>query len=56
MRLFMLDTSIASHVIKGTVPGVRQKLSGMPLGDICISCVSEGELRFGLAKVPMRAS
>jgi tRNA(fMet)-specific endonuclease VapC len=52
MGLFMLDTNIASHVIKGTVPGVRQKLIGMPLGDICISCVSEGELRFGLAKVP----
>jgi tRNA(fMet)-specific endonuclease VapC len=50
MTAWMLDTNIASHVIKGDQPEIIKRLVSLPMEDIVISSVTEGELRYGLAK------
>jgi len=50
MTAWMLDTNIASHVIKGDQPGISRRLVSLPMEDIVISSVTEGELLYGLAK------
>ncbi len=47
----MLDTDAARDVIRGTRPTVRARLRTQP-GPVYISAITEGELRFGLAKRP----
>lgn len=46
----MLDTNIASHIIRGDRPEILQKLTALPMEDVVVSAVTEGELRYGLAK------
>jgi tRNA(fMet)-specific endonuclease VapC len=41
---------MASFVIKGSFPAVRQKLLTIPMQDVAISTVTEAELRYGLAR------
>jgi tRNA(fMet)-specific endonuclease VapC len=50
MNAWMLDTNVASHVIKGDRPEIIKRLVSLPMADIVISSVTEGELRYGLAK------
>ena len=50
MTRYMLDTNIASHVIKGDIPEIRERLVSVPMQDIAISSVTEAELLYGLAK------
>ncbi|MGE8940843.1 type II toxin-antitoxin system VapC family toxin [Leptospira interrogans] len=50
MSAWMLDTNIASHIIKGDQPAIIQRLASLPMEDIVISSVTEGELLYGLAK------
>jgi len=47
----MLDTKTVSNIIKGH-PGALDRLSKVPMPNVCISVITEGELRFGLAKRP----
>jgi tRNA(fMet)-specific endonuclease VapC len=47
---YLLDTNIASHVIRGDRPEISARLASLPVGDIAISTVTEGELNYGLAK------
>jgi tRNA(fMet)-specific endonuclease VapC len=47
---YLLDTSIASYIIKGSIPAVRRRLVTVPMAHIAISAVSEGELRYGAAR------
>ena len=49
---FLLDTNTASYIIKGTNAQVRQKLARIPIAQLAISAVTEGELRFGAARMP----
>lgn len=49
---YLLDTNIASYVIKGNVPHVRENLRRVPMGDVGISAVTEAELRYGVARRP----
>lgn len=49
---FQLDTNMASFVIKGNIPRVRERLLRVPMAQISISAVTEGELRFGVARRP----
>lgn len=49
---YLLDTNIASYVIKGNVPRVRENLRRVPMADVGISAVTEAELRFGVARKP----
>jgi tRNA(fMet)-specific endonuclease VapC len=40
----MLDTNTASYIIKGNVPSVRRRLLKVPMEQLAISAVTEGEL------------
>ena len=50
MSAWLLDTNIVSHIIKGDRPDIHRKLARLPMEDIAISAVTEGELFYGLAK------
>ena len=50
MSGYMLDTNIASHVIRGDRPELTRRLAATPMEDIVISAVTEAELCYGLAK------
>ena len=49
---YLLDTNIASYVIKGSIPAVRRRLVKVPMAQVAISAVTEGELRDGVARRP----
>jgi tRNA(fMet)-specific endonuclease VapC len=49
---YLLDTNIASNVIKGNVSLVRERLLKIPMAEVGISVVTEAELRFGVARKP----
>jgi tRNA(fMet)-specific endonuclease VapC len=48
--LYLLDTSIVSHVIKGDNPLVLRRLACLPMHQIVISVITQAELYFGVAK------
>ncbi|PLX76749.1 MAG: VapC toxin family PIN domain ribonuclease [Azoarcus sp.] len=50
MTIYMLDTNIASHVIKGDIPLVLKGLASVPMTSVAVSVVTEAELRYGVAK------
>lgn len=50
MSGYLLDTNIASHVIRGDRPELTRRLAAMPMENIAISAVTEAELYYGLAK------
>lgn len=50
--LFLLDTNTASVVIRGAHPALLQWLQSHPVASIAISCVTEAELHYGLARKP----
>lgn len=52
---FLLDTNIASCVIKGNSPSVDRHLTKVAMAELAISAVTEGELRFGAARLPHAA-
>jgi tRNA(fMet)-specific endonuclease VapC len=49
---YLLDTNIASYIIKGNVPAVRRRLVKVPMAQVAVSTVTEGELRYGVARRP----
>ncbi len=49
---YLLDTNMASYVIKGNVPRVRERLLKMAMAEVGISVITEAELRFGVARKP----
>ncbi|MGD0498685.1 MAG: type II toxin-antitoxin system VapC family toxin [Bryobacteraceae bacterium] len=55
MSRYLLDTNIASSIIKGD-PAVRRRLVAVPMHEVAISAVTEGELRYGVARMPARTS
>ena len=53
--LFMLDTNTVSYIIRGQSRNARQKLESLSGNDeVCISAITEAEVRYGLAKRPMK--
>lgn len=50
MTTYLLDTNIASYVIKGDIPLVRERLAKVPLHDVAVSVVTQAELLYGVAK------
>lgn len=52
---YLLDTNIASCIIKGNSPAVDRRLVKTPMAHLAISAVTEGELRFGAARLPHAA-
>jgi len=49
---YLLDTNIASCVIKGNSPAVDRRLVKVAMAQLAISAVTEGDLRFGAARLP----
>jgi len=45
----MLDTNMASYVIKGNPPEARKRLSALSMDSIVVSVVTQAELLYGLA-------
>ena len=51
MSLYLLDTNIASMVIKDSSPSLKGRILSLQSDDILmISVITEAELRFGVAK------
>ena len=48
----MLDTMTASHLIRGQNSGLDEKVRQTEVGRICISAITEAELRFGCTQRP----
>jgi tRNA(fMet)-specific endonuclease VapC len=48
----MLDTDIASYIIKRRSPAIQAKLSEIPPSHVCISVVTRAELLYGLKRLP----
>lgn len=48
-RCYMLDTNMVSHFIRGEA-SVCNKVVSIPMSELAISAITEGELLFGLAK------
>jgi tRNA(fMet)-specific endonuclease VapC len=48
--MYMLDTNMASYLIKGNSQSVRNRISAVSPHLISISSITEGELLFGLAR------
>jgi len=55
MTPYLLDTNIASYIIKGTSPTVRRRLNQVAMAQLSISAVTEGELLYGVARLPEAA-
>jgi tRNA(fMet)-specific endonuclease VapC len=52
---YVLDTNMASYVIKGSYPRVRERLLQVPMAEVGISVITEAELRFGVVRKPEAA-
>ena len=50
MSLYLLDTNIASHVMRGDERVVSERIDQLPNNCLAISAVTRGELKYGLAK------
>jgi tRNA(fMet)-specific endonuclease VapC len=50
-KLYLLDTNIASYAING-VPAVQRHIEKVPMAQLAISAVTEGELLYGVARRP----
>ena len=50
----MLDTNTVSDLLRAQ-PAVLQRVSERPMASLCISVITEAELRYGLAKRPAAA-
>ena len=51
MGLYMLDTNTVSQIIKARESTLTHMLA-IPMQELCISAVTQGELLYGLAKRP----
>ena len=50
VKRFLLDTNIASHVIRGDIPVIRERLVSIPMENVLISAITEAELMYGVAR------
>ncbi len=49
---YMLDTNIASAIIKNRSPEIAKKLVSIPMQNLFVSAITEAELLFGVAQKP----
>jgi len=52
--LHLLDTDIASFIIKARSPEVEARLAAVPPDRVCVSAVTRAELMYGLKRLPPR--
>jgi tRNA(fMet)-specific endonuclease VapC len=50
---YLLDTNTLSYTLRN-YPAVRKRLEHVPMESVAISAITEGELRYGLAKAQQR--
>lgn len=51
--LYMLDTNMVSYIARGRSTAARTRLAALQDDEVaCISAITEGEIRYGLAKRP----
>jgi tRNA(fMet)-specific endonuclease VapC len=50
--LHLLDTDIASFIIKGRSPTIAATLADIPPDRVCVSAVTRAELMYGLKRLP----
>jgi tRNA(fMet)-specific endonuclease VapC len=51
--LYMLDTNMVSYIARGRSTAARMRLAALQDDEIvCISAITEGEIRYGLSKRP----
>ncbi|WP_230182652.1 type II toxin-antitoxin system VapC family toxin [Aquabacterium sp. CECT 9606] len=48
--IYMIDTNIASDIIKGTVPFVRERLFSIAISQLVVSTITQAELLYGVSK------
>ena len=48
---YMLDTNTVSHFLRRH-PNVSKRITSLPMTSLCLSVISEAELRYGLARKP----
>ncbi|MCA9877107.1 MAG: type II toxin-antitoxin system VapC family toxin [Thermomicrobiales bacterium] len=51
MSRYLLDTNIVSHFLRGH-RAVDRAMVAHPIGDLCISALTSGEIHFGIARRP----
>jgi tRNA(fMet)-specific endonuclease VapC len=51
MKRYMLDTNTVSFLLREH-PAVMSRVLQVPMAELCISAITEGEMLFGLAKRP----
>jgi tRNA(fMet)-specific endonuclease VapC len=49
---YLLDTNTVSYIMRGDIPSVRRRLVNVPIAQVGISTVTEGELRYGVERRP----
>ena len=49
--LYMLDTNIASYLLRGSHPHLEQRLRRESVEAVCISAITRAELRYGVARL-----
>jgi tRNA(fMet)-specific endonuclease VapC len=49
MTRYTLDTSTVRHLLKRH-PLVARRVTEIPISDLCISAITQGEVLFGLAR------
>src|SRR5438105_2065459 len=49
--LYMLDTDVASYLIKGRSPALEAKLSAIEPSSVCVSVITHAELLYGLKRL-----
>ena len=54
MAAYMLDTDIASYIMKRSNDRVVERIKTIPLSAMCISAIAESELWFGVESSPHR--
>lgn len=55
-QVYLLDTNIFSYIVNGDSPAARNELLRLqkdPDATLCISSITEAELRYGIAKRPI---
>ncbi len=50
--LHMLDTDMASNLIKGRSPAIEARLAVLVPSSVCISVITRAELQYGLKRLP----
>lgn len=48
---YMLDTNIASWLLRGSHPALDRRLRRESVASVCISAITRAELRFGVARL-----